>query len=247
MDSDSENDYTGWNFTAARKLLRASRKDLIAPPPASFDLSTYLPPKEAPSKGLGDFDRLLKLLRKPGRHLDRSDADSYTSSSNQSTPPTSAQEDNAPIEHFDDLAGRPTSGKGVRWKDEIAGQDLADFRRRSLQSEKVANTLDETDTEVRNIALGCFLLSDEPGTGEPGNLLSKLCNCSFLAPAQFPCSTLEECPELNRTIRPMLIIHLLRSHVTRSPDPRIQRRSNPVSISYLHLYLLQRATSFQNH
>ena len=163
MDSDSDNDSSNpWSFTAARRLLRSFRSESEQsssldtrdiPDPASFD------PTSSISKSLGDFDRLLSFCGKPlnvpvpkvssdpsvtpqsrassattyQTRGNSTDTSSSSFLSDRSTLPTSAPEDDThdSVEHFDDYICKI---KGVRWKDETAGLELAETRRRSTHS-----------------------------------------------------------------------------------------------------------------
>jgi hypothetical protein len=136
MDSDSDNEAVSWDFRAVRHFLRAFDLDFQNPPASpSIPDHTLYDPKSSIPKSLGDFDRCLSFCGKPlGINPPRGHrkfTDSSSARSNESTPASSAPDDDIldGVEHFDDYNGKVT-GKEVRWKDQL-GRDLTEVRRRS--------------------------------------------------------------------------------------------------------------------
>ena len=130
-----------WSFKEALDLLAAfdcptSAQDDEPPrtPPSPsplYEANRYDPKSQKPA-GLGDFNRLFSFL---GVEVDtlstrthESTEFSSSSASDKSTPPSSLPEDVTKIEDF---VGK---GKEVRWTDEVAGNNIAQFRRRSTHN-----------------------------------------------------------------------------------------------------------------
>jgi hypothetical protein len=124
-----------WDFRVVRQFRRAFNLDSEHQPANSSipDPSLYNPKSNVP-KSLGDFDRYLAFCGKPLHtqpSKSRKSTDSSSARSNESTPPSSAPDDDVPHEagHVDKYNGK-AAGKEVRWKDEL-GRDLTETRRRS--------------------------------------------------------------------------------------------------------------------
>ncbi|EKD18799.1 hypothetical protein MBM_03041 [Drepanopeziza brunnea f. sp. 'multigermtubi' MB_m1] len=172
MESDSESsDANVWDFRLARKFSHAFNSSFESESEFATeldvpDLARYDPRSDVP-KNLGDFDRLFIFLGKPldippptVRRLSTSSSLS-AGTLGQSTPPTSAQEDN----ELDDLEIWDLK-KEVRWEDERC--------RRSLCNKDWCPTEDTIGrvalAPTRTLAVEPFTHSNGFGTGNKGIL-----------------------------------------------------------------------------
>jgi hypothetical protein len=164
MDTESENEPPPpWDFRPVRHFLRAFDAEPQTPPDLCVPDPSLYNPKSTVPKSLGDFDRFLsfcgKSLEVPQSKSHRRSNDSSSARSTGSTPPSSAPDE--------DVAGKAdsvkriskTSGKEVRWKDQL-GRNLTEVRRRSahvgdFDAAVIARLIEddgyESDTEISGL------------------------------------------------------------------------------------------------
>jgi hypothetical protein len=149
-----------WEFKEAHDLLaaferpsprRTNGRPGSPPSPSPLDEAHLFDPRSSEPKGLGYFNRLFDFLEipheDPSSKIHESTETSSFSASDKSTPPSSLPEDGT---NFEGFVGK---GKEVRWTDEVEGNNIAEYRSRSIRSTSfnldpaLESTLEDSDIE----------------------------------------------------------------------------------------------------